>query len=655
MMSTYKFDVGNSHPSNCFPVRAFFRQREEGAGHWLVAHRKTEERYTNVHTRKKHKYNLDVKPNQSINKRVAECDTSDIPTGNPSDIPTGNTLNGPFLIRLQCVDKPSELCSIDISEQRLNSVKPEDLKDFDSVAYVNASVNSLSLESFSNFMSLRELDLSLNGLCNMTFNADNFPHLEVLDLSYNNLSADDIVSIGLLARLKVLHLTGNQLLHLPHNLGSSHDDLTPLTAKEEGAHFRALEVLMLDDNKLSSGVFSSLANLRRLRHLNLQGNYISEIPYLQLSAHLKHLQTSIQQQNEEQDLAHTESNQKTFQRISEIVRGQLESAQSCSRIWFDKENSGEHSGQSNLPLPELQFLNLADNKIAEEEALLAVALFPMLNEIVIHSNPLTTRRSGDPPLLTRFLQERLGITIQRKKTPETVKPSMVLSTNLKRKVGKRIPRTQVEQRDKTYIRMPLRSETKDSLDETDQKAESFFVTQATGLPDYEVKLPSKGNKNAEKMERNECDAIPEKFKGCEMLMVAKPNPDVMEPTGIQPTVRILEQTLKNLIVYRDSKPKLDSLQKPYRQKEKRIENLPPLKSIKTRGEKVEDMLKEIKETKTFRGITLSSVLDGTGVNKQEHEEAVLLLKDMKKMYKMVYVKTVEQASLFESERNTNQK
>lgn len=34
-------------------------------------------------------------------------------------------------------------------------------------------------------------------------------------------------------------------------------------AKEEDTQFKALEVLMLDDNKLSSGVFNSLANLKR--------------------------------------------------------------------------------------------------------------------------------------------------------------------------------------------------------------------------------------------------------------------------------------------------------------------------------------------------------------------------------------------------------
>lgn len=93
-----------------------------------------------------------------------------------------------------------------------------------------------------------------------------------------------------------------------------------------------------------------------------------------------------------------------------------------------------------------------------------VALFPVLREIDIHSNPLTTERSGkifflkrqflnissgfwvlkspsylcpntgDPPLLTYYLQERLGITIKRKKTQDIVKLPLKVSTDPKWKV-----------------------------------------------------------------------------------------------------------------------------------------------------------------------------------------------------------------------------
>ncbi|XP_044226953.1 X-ray radiation resistance-associated protein 1 isoform X2 [Thunnus albacares] len=634
MAASHKFDDGQRNPTKCFPAQTFLRGRKEGAGHWLVAYRKAEEqKYRNLHRR--------------INVNYKKCESSRV-----VDNPHGNTLDGPFLLQLHCVDKPSELCSVDISEQKLNLVKPEDLKLFDNVAHIDASVNSLSLGSFSSFVSLRELNLSLNGLCNMTFDAADFPHLEVLDLSYNRLSADDIVSIGWLPHLKILHLTGNQLHHLPPNLGSSNHDPTQLPAKEEDTHFKALEVLMLDDNKLSSGVFNSLANLKRLKHLNLQGNRISEVPYLHLTGCSNPVQTSIEEQTEEEGLAHPEPNpyhDENFKRVSQ-------------------EHFEEYCKGSSLPLPELQFLNLADNKIAEEEALLAVVLLPMLQEIDIQRNPLTTKRSGDPPLLTHYLQERLGITIKRKKTSEVVKLPLKVSTHLKWKVEKRIqkvskkpllmnkpcPKTQVEECEVTLKTTPA-SEGKNNEDKTlRENAEHFFVTQATDIPDHEFDLQLDEKETAENEKRNKDDAIFEKSTCYEMLMDAKPDPDVVEPVGIQTAVRMLEHTLKNLNVYRDSKPKLDSIQTPYKEKEKRVKKLPPWKPIKQPTERVNEMIKEIKESTTIREASLSGAIHGARVNKQEHKEALLLLRDMKTKYKMVHKKTMEQAASIESDRNTEQ-
>ena len=87
------------------------------------------------------------------------------------------------------------------------------------------------------------------------------------------------------------------------------------------------------------------------------------------------------------------------------------------------------------PFPELAYLNLAHNQIAEEEALLAVAAWPMLVELVIHNNPLTSSHSGDPPLLKRFLTARLGIKLVRKVQIPKSKPQVVVPPKRKRKVG----------------------------------------------------------------------------------------------------------------------------------------------------------------------------------------------------------------------------
>jgi hypothetical protein len=60
----------------------------------------------------------------------------------------------------------------------------------------------------------------------------------------------------------------------------------------------------------------------------------------------------------------------------------------------------------------------------------------MLSEILISNNPLTTENSGDPPLLKRFLQDRLGIQLVRKKATETGKPTIDIPFRKSRKVLK---------------------------------------------------------------------------------------------------------------------------------------------------------------------------------------------------------------------------
>ena len=59
----------------------------------------------------------------------------------------------------------------------------------------------------------------------------------------------------------------------------------------------------------------------------------------------------------------------------------------------------------------------------------------MLSELVIHDNPLTTENSGDPPLLKQFLQERLGIRIQRKRSSAFVKPGVEIHAKPEQKVS----------------------------------------------------------------------------------------------------------------------------------------------------------------------------------------------------------------------------
>ncbi|CAL1573582.1 unnamed protein product [Knipowitschia caucasica] len=549
--------------------------KRSGAGHWLVAYRKAEEVHcTDVYRR--------VKETHKRQKNVRSED---------------KTLDKDLLLRLHCVDEPFELSAVIIPEQNLNDVNCEDLHLFYNVIELDASLNSLSLGHFRSFVSLRELNLSLNRLQGMEFDPDDFPHLEVLDLSYNSVSSSAVAALGRLPRLRVLYLTENQLSQFPSDPSLSNHTSHP-TSQENNTHFKSLEVLMLDDNILSSDIFNSLKNLKRLKYLNLKGNYVCEVPLLEMLDHVQPEQTLSEQNKSDSDGNVSENLLKLMQ--------------------FFQQKDWDDYKETSFPCPELQFLNLSGNKIAEEEALLAVALFPALCEINISSNPLTTRRSGDPPLLTYYLQDKLGVKIKRKN--EELKKSTKVHFEPKWKTCEKIPsvlkKTQM-------LNRQTPDETKTEINEQ-QTPQPFFVTEI-------------GDLELESAENNTVDLT------------------LVEPIGIQTAVQMLEHTLKNLNVYRDSKPKLDSIQTPYRERAKRIKALLPWPAppLKQQSKKLDRMIEEIKRTKTMREVPLTKILKREGCNKQDYKEALCLLKDMKDKYKMVHRKTMEQAASLGSEHPTN--
>lgn len=49
----------------------------------------------------------------------------------------------------------------------------------------------------------------------------------MLDLSYNNLSPNDVLAVGIIPKLRVLHLTGNGFTTLPTEMSRPHLEELP--------------------------------------------------------------------------------------------------------------------------------------------------------------------------------------------------------------------------------------------------------------------------------------------------------------------------------------------------------------------------------------------------------------------------------------------
>ncbi|XP_053871869.1 X-ray radiation resistance-associated protein 1 isoform X3 [Malaclemys terrapin pileata] len=703
----YKLDNGNSYATNCFPARNILRTSEEGAGHWLVAHKAAQKtKFEAVICAK----SLQDEVGGTL-QYLAELQHH----GYMDEMVQENILDGPFLIKLHCVKIPSDLCSVDISNKNLVSAKEDDFEQFDSVAYINATENLLTLEAFRTFSGLRELELSLNGLRNLKISAGDFLHLEILDLSYNNLSPEDVRRLGVLSQLKVLHLTANGLRSLPSDLAVSEND-SPSCLR-----FPSLEVLLLDDNDLSHpSVFVSLANLRSLKQLNLDKNGIAEVPYLhqmensQFSLHpqLAKMGTKAEPcsfpsrfgQKHEQPLQAgaglqgqlvTEKEQLEYLILqnhqdpdrTEVVFTSVSREPPLLDVFMEGNDHSCLADSGTLPassrntlsqefmppLPELRYLSLANNKS------------PCL--------------AGDPPLLTSFLQHRLGIKLIRRKISKLEKPHIFIPIKANRKVTSHVPKVpkqplmleaplessfwklwsdteggKLEEPEEGSHRLnrsdplpPIRPSSAQQHQEPyddakmlgshrevpeKEKCDSklgpdsagddialFFLTQLDDADDipssvWRHELEERQGKRKHKPRTSgSCTYIPTKYKGYEELLRVKTDPEFIEPVGMQQNVQALRRALKQPLVYRDSKARLDSVQKPYVPRKKKMGKPPGPPSQKTKAEVLEDILLAMRGNMNIIEVPLVSVLQKKKSNRKEYQEALGLMKEFHKKYK----------------------
>uniref|UniRef100_A0A9L0IK79 X-ray radiation resistance associated 1 n=3 Tax=Equus asinus TaxID=9793 RepID=A0A9L0IK79_EQUAS len=464
---------------------------------------------------------------------------------------------------------------------------------------------------------------------------------------------------------------------------------------------------MLDDNELSNpNCFASLAGLRRLKKLSLDQNRIFRIPYLQ----------QVQLRDGSGDWVGG--------------RGSPRKSTLQPKSWIF-ESSDEQPDYTVLPMKKdvdrtevvfSSYPGFSTSEIAKEDAILPVALFPSLCELVFHNNPLVAHTRGLPSLLKSFLQERLGIHLIRRKTVKakhhilmpqkdswkvktqvpkvpkqplivyhlpvtpvkssskemlesvaglTGEPSTVKSTTLE-------PEMPVEGlaglslSHRTFVPLPPicsdstvhseettahQSDTAGCLspephqsDEDTKSTESIFLTQVSGLPastlergvsetkEKDQRPPPKAPREVKRTRRKRISAsLPSKYRGYEELLTAKPDPAFIEPKGIQKNAQALQHMLKHPLLYRSSKPKLDTLQKHYVPKERRAQRIPIPPPRKTRAQLLDDILIRMREPRNITEAPLGAVLQQRTeqrlVNQRQYLEAKRLLKEFRLRYR----------------------
>uniref|UniRef100_A0A9L0KDP1 X-ray radiation resistance associated 1 n=1 Tax=Equus asinus TaxID=9793 RepID=A0A9L0KDP1_EQUAS len=578
----YKLDDGNPYLNNCFPAKNLLRMPEEGRGYWLMA------RKCNLKRKPKGVVEAPTEGQESQKKVSFEVGGKKGPRReSQADVP-GRVLDRAFLLKHHCVRKPSDLCNI--------NAKEKDFRHFHSVIYINASENLLPLEAFHTFPALKELELAFNNIKTVYVKYGDFKSLEFLDLSFNSLTAEAICDLGILPHLRVLLLTGNGLTSLPPNLAVTEQEasVTSLTSKRYILRFPALETLMLDDNELSNpNCFASLAGLRRLKKLSLDQNRIFRIPYLQ--------QVQLRDGSGDWVGGRGSPRKSTLQPKSWIFESSDEQPDyTVLPMKKDVDRTGLPSLLKSF-LQERLGIHLIRRKtvkakhhilMPQKDSWKVKTQVPKVPKqpLIVYHLPVTPVKSSSKEML----ESVAGLTGE---------PSTVKSTTLE-------PEMPVEGlaglslSHRTFVPLPPicsdstvhseettahQSDTAGCLspephqsDEDTKSTESIFLTQVSGLPastlergvsetkEKDQRPPPKAPREVKRTRRKRISAsLPSKYRGYEELLTAKPDPAFIEPKGIQKNAQALQHMLKHPLLYRSSKPKLDTLQKHYVPKERR--------------------------------------------------------------------------------------
>ncbi|XP_055487462.1 LOW QUALITY PROTEIN: X-ray radiation resistance-associated protein 1 [Leucoraja erinacea] len=336
------------------------------------------------------------------------------------------------------------------------------------------------------------------------------------------------------------------------------------------------------------------------------------------------------------------------------------------------------------PFSQLTHLSLANNKICDDEELLAVCLFPALTKLTIYNNPITLNAGKKPQLVIAMLKERLGMEVVTTKPQPAARPPPLNVFNPKRKIDTHIPKIPKKPLMLETARRLLGLECAESGCGGAQRGQAGARAGAAGLAGHAVTEPvsapqasgktegsvpdptitpekHQGEATAEEgpvegffmtqvedaamttedmavLEETQTEVpsvatdVPEKYRGYEELLDATTDPYFVDPVGIQQNVQQLEWRLRKLQLYPDPCARVNLSQQHFQPKHRKPQKPPERTCHRSKAEQMEEILRTMREQRALTVIPLARVLRVKDASSQEYREAAALLRVMQQKY-----------------------
>ena len=207
------------------------------------------------------------------------------------------TLDGFLLCERAAAELPEHVFHAKVSGLNISNIVEEDLMYFTSLTSIDLSDNHIEqMQPMKHFPVLRELNIACNGLnslgldrhvSNIELQCD-FQSLKILDVSYNNITPEDVDALSKLPKLEKLDISHNGLRKLSNERTSTRSESTIANVDKENeregtlaqtdVRFPSLRTLNADSNKLKGDCILKLSDCMQLKELRLANNFISKIP-----------------------------------------------------------------------------------------------------------------------------------------------------------------------------------------------------------------------------------------------------------------------------------------------------------------------------------------------------------------------------------------